>query len=317
MTNSAWAIDGQSDTAQLARQTSIAPLAPMGAAARPVGARSGVRFGSGVVATVTSTTWTVRPHVGIMDAQTAATAGPYGYAIDTAVTGAVTAAGASARTDALWIRIDDTVQDGSGATAVVPGYTASSSTAPARAMLLGTISVPASGGGAPTFTPTHPWLPTFIIPVRTQAERDALPVGDGVWVDRLDLNRLERNDGTTWRPYGVETWQGNEAPSFGGTPPAGTAKIRYSGSVTVMTTSGGGFGITSTASTGFAAGYPGLPNGAVSYSLTPGDTFSSLAAVAPILASSSLTVIFGIARDSTGAPIASRSIRVNWVAEGW
>lgn len=193
---------------------------------------------------------------------------------------------------------------------------------PGGAVEVGTVLVAAGAtkttDATVTITTTCQWtVPNgSAVPVRNDTERATIAQFAGAHVYRLDFGYTERSNGTVWAAT-VETWQGTESVSIGSAPPARTTKRRYSGSVTVTTTSGGGFGITSTASTGFAAGYPGLPNGAVSYSLMPGDTFSSLAAVTPVLASSSLTVIFGIARDSTGAPIASRAVRVNWVAEGW
>lgn len=194
---------------------------------------------------------------------------------------------------------------------------------PTGAVEVGTVlvaaGVTATSNAGCTITTTCQWtVPNgSAIPVRNDTERATIAQFPGANVYRLDYGYTERSNGTVWAPT-VEVWQGTESASVGSNPPARTAKKRYTGSATgVTTTSGGGFGITATASTGFAAGYPGLPNGVVSYSLTPGDTFSSLASVAPVLASSSLSVIFGIARDSTGAVIASRGIRVNWVAEGW
>jgi hypothetical protein len=193
---------------------------------------------------------------------------------------------------------------------------------PTGAVEVGTVlvaaGVTATSNAGCTITTTCQWtVPNgSAVPVRSDTERATVAQFPGAHVFRLDFGYTERSNGTTWTPT-VEVWQGNESPSVGSVPPARKAKIRYTGSVSVVTTSGGGFGITNTASTGFAAGFPGLPNGAVSYSLIAGDTFSGLATVDTILASSSLSVIFGIARDSTGAVIASRSVRINWVAEGW
>jgi len=137
-------------------------------AARPLGARSGVRPGTPTsTVAATSTTWTIHPHAGILDTQASATAGPYWYALDADVTGAVTAAHATwPRKDILWVRCDDPAEsDGSTVPAVVFGYTAGTAAAspaapatPARSMRLATISVPLSGGGAPTIVFDAPYL---------------------------------------------------------------------------------------------------------------------------------------------------------------
>jgi len=310
MTNSVWAVDGLSESGKVGRQTSVAPWTVLGSSARPVGGRGGVRFGSGAVATVTSTTWTVKPHVGVMDAQTDATAGPYAYSVDANVTGSITAAGGSARTDALWVRVDDpAVGDGSSAPALVVGYTANTSSAPARSMLLGTISVPATGGGSPTFTATHNWLPSAIVPVRTQAERDALPLVDGMYVDRLDLNTIQRCDGTTWSNV-VDCFTGSEVvrwgPAAGSNPPAGQPKRTVATSVALTTTAGGAV----------AVPVAGLSN-IVSMVATPGDVASGLDRVTQNFANSSNTGWWGICKDVNGNAISSAIVRVNVIAVGY
>lgn len=130
-------------------------------AARPLGARSGVRPGtSATTVTATSTTWTVGPCAGILDMETAAEAGPYAFAINAPISSAtVVAAHATlARVDIVWVRLDDPAEsDGSSVPAVVAGYTAGTAAStpvapatPARCMVLATIQVPPSGGGSPT-----------------------------------------------------------------------------------------------------------------------------------------------------------------------
>jgi hypothetical protein len=117
-----------------------------------------VRPGTGSIVTISGFTVTVQAHAGILDLQTATATGPYGYALGASVALTVNAAGASARTDAIWIRSDDPAEsDGSSVPDAVAGYTASSSTAPARATLLATVAVPATGGGNPALTVVAPF----------------------------------------------------------------------------------------------------------------------------------------------------------------
>lgn len=175
-------------------------------AADPFGGHSGVRPGtSTATVTATSTLWTVNPHAGLLDFETAMESGPTPYSIDAAVTGAVRAADAFARVDLIWVRQDIPLEDGAAAPDVVPGYTygtvASTPPAtPARCMVLAWVNVPASGGGSPTVT----WKAPFAaaagapIPVWSQAERDALVLWDGLSVYRLDLHLIEVYNGTTW-----------------------------------------------------------------------------------------------------------------------
>jgi hypothetical protein len=164
MANNAWLLNAVTGapaySGRVGRQVMSAAL-DGATAARPLGARSGVRPRTpSTTCTATSTTWTINPHAGILDTQTSAIAGPYWYAIDVALTGAVTAAHATwPRKDALWVGVNDPVEDGSSVPAIVGGYTAGTAAAsptppatPARCMRLATIDVPASGGGSPTCT---------------------------------------------------------------------------------------------------------------------------------------------------------------------
>lgn len=179
--------------------------------ARPLGAMSGVRPGTptGTV-TATPTVWTVNPHAGILDLQTSATAGPYQYAIDAAVTGAVTAANATnPRKDIVYVKLDDPAEaDGSAVPAVTVLYLAGTAAAvpappatPARSMVLAVINVPVSGGGSPTVTFTAPRLTAAggIYPCRTTTERDAITWATAespLWADVAGA--LYRNAGAGW-----------------------------------------------------------------------------------------------------------------------
>lgn len=75
------------------------------------------------------------------------------------------------------------------------------------------------------------------IPVTSAAERDALTQFDGLIVNRLDLDRLERSNGTTWSTVGGDVTLGNadiNADLILGTGPA------WNDIVTVTATSKGG-----------------------------------------------------------------------------
>jgi hypothetical protein len=153
-------------------------------AARPLGCRSGVAYGTPVTTiTVSGTTWTIKPHAGALDVQTAAAASVYPYYNDADVTGSHDAAHAvNARKDLLSVRCDDPAEaDGSTDPAVTfvctKGAEDGSNVAPAtpaRSMALAWINVPASGGGASTITWVANYLPGGITPVRTVAEWTAL-----------------------------------------------------------------------------------------------------------------------------------------------
>lgn len=180
-----WPVNAVSGAPQysgrMLRQTTVAPFTAMGSAARPLGAKSGIRLGTppSIVA-VTSTTWTVQPFAGILDGETAAVAGPYGYAFDTAQTGSMTAAGSSARKDRLDVQVSDPAEDGTSTPSIQIVYTQGAATgntvpaAPARSHALCVINVPAAGGGSPSVSWAPEWCGdpgewTF----NTVAERDA------------------------------------------------------------------------------------------------------------------------------------------------
>lgn len=158
--------------------------------ARPLGARSGVRPGSGTLVTATSTTWTVNPHAGVLDLEASASSGPYTYSIDAAVSGTVAAASATnPRVDIVYVTLNDPAEsDGSSTPDVVPGYLAGTPAGspvapatPARSMVLHTISVPVSGGGSPSTVAVAPFCASAgPFQVRTLAELNALSAYEGL-----------------------------------------------------------------------------------------------------------------------------------------
>lgn len=136
-------------------------------AARPLGARSGVRPGtSSTTVSASSTTWTCQPFAGLCDGQVAGEAGPYPFAFDAVATGAMTAAdGSNPRIDIIYVDVDDPSEDASSVPAVTRKYLAgvaagspSAPSAPAGCMTVAQINVPKSGGGAPTVTWVAPYL---------------------------------------------------------------------------------------------------------------------------------------------------------------
>lgn len=220
-------------TGRMLRQSSVSPLAAMGSTARPLGARSGVRPGTPTnICSVTATTWTVTPFAGLIDGAVAAIAGAYGYAFDSNQTGAVAAAGGSARTDRLDVQVIDPAEGGvAGAnpliqvvyTAGTPGLAA----APPQSHPLARLNVPASGGGSPTVT----WVASYsaaagaIIPFPTKALMDAvvLPVGTyaDVFADSTTVNNaLYRSTGTVWVRVSPMSWRNRKG--VGTNPPAST-----------------------------------------------------------------------------------------------
>lgn len=183
MTISVWPVNAVSGAplyaGRMLRQTQMAPLAVLGNTARPLGGLSGVRSGTPTTTvTATSTTWTCKPHAGILDAESAAEAGPYGYAVDANVTGVVTAANASnPRVDLIYARLSDPAEsDGSSVPQVeilyLAGTAASNPSAPAtpaRGSALAWINVPVSGGGSPTVT----WVAPGVTPGEVQFQTKA------------------------------------------------------------------------------------------------------------------------------------------------
>jgi len=187
LTNRLWpadAVGGSPAYSGRALRQTQSPFVAGATAARPLGARSGVRPGTSTgTVNATSTTWYCNPHAGVLDVQTAAEAGPYTYAVDSTVSGAIVASNASnPRTDIVFAQVTDAAEDGAApgqAPVVTIGYlagTASASApapaAPARSIVLARINVPKTGGGNPTVTWVAPYAVGAggILPVKTATE---------------------------------------------------------------------------------------------------------------------------------------------------
>jgi hypothetical protein len=207
--------DGVATTAQGERQARAALHG--GGANRPLGGRSGFRVDTASnILTATSTTWTLVPCSAWIDPGHATHQGMYGWATDANVTGSnIVAADATyTRKDIVYIKINDSsAGDGSGLTTAPVEYRAGVASADpeatkavlqAREFLVGTITVPQSGGGSPTvvLNPARYVAAGAPLPVYSQTERDALVAYDGLIVQRRDLTGrpLETYNGTAWGP---------------------------------------------------------------------------------------------------------------------
>ncbi len=182
-----------------------------GGSGRRLGGRSGFRVDTpSNVLTATSTTWTLTPCAAMIDPGTTTHQGMYGWATDANETGTVTAADATyARKDIVYIQVNDKNIDTSGALSAeveylagTPASTPVAPTLPPRSFLVGTISVPISGGGSPTvvLNPARYVAAGGIQQVYSLAERDALDKYDTLTVRRADLagRPLQTWDGSGW-----------------------------------------------------------------------------------------------------------------------
>lgn len=193
-----------------------ADAAVYGAPTGVFSSRSGWRPGTpSNVATVTSSAWTLNPCSAMISPAASLYQGTYGWATDAAVTGGVTAADATnPRLDILYIQVSDSsAGDGSGALSAPVLYLAGSAAAtpvapglPPRSFLVGTIPVPKSGGGSPTFILNQ----TFFVaagapvPVWSKAERDAFTPYASFAVTRMDATGtpIQIYDGANWQTQG-------------------------------------------------------------------------------------------------------------------
>lgn len=209
MTITILAPDGVQITAKQWRQARAAEHG--GGAGRRLGGRSGFRVDTpSNVLTVTSTTWTLGPCAAMIDPMRVTNQGMYGWASDANITGSIEPAHDTyTRIDRLFVDLlDDTAGDGSGEIDGSVTYQAGQPSATPQApnyagLLVGTITVPPLGGGSPTvqLNPARYVAAGGILPVSSQAERDAIPDKfDGLTVRRMDVtSRHEETwNGTKW-----------------------------------------------------------------------------------------------------------------------
>lgn len=189
-------------TSQAFRQGLAALLSP-GATGLTV--QPGSRPGAGLDTSVSGSTISVSPGVAIVQGGSSNTQGPYFVYSDAVVTKTLTAANATnPRVDLIYARIRDTDADASGARdgdiLYLAGTAAASPVAPTPTdtsyVILGTISVPKSGGGSPVVSmATRPYtaaaggLTVGKVPPPNPYTGQLWDSGDGT----------QRWDGTRWR----------------------------------------------------------------------------------------------------------------------
>lgn len=228
MTNRLWpadAVGGAPAYSGRALRQTQAPFLAGATSGRPLGARSGVRPGTASTTVGASPTlWSCAPHAGVLDVQTAAEAGPYTYAIDTTVSGAMVASNASnPRTDIVYVQVTDAAEDGAApgqAPVVTVGYLAgtASATAPApatpvRSIVLARINVPKTGGGNPTVT----WVAPY-----------AVAAGGTLPIDTLENLKLIRSTSLRQRAeVFADSPENNGTYVWTGSDWASTAKSRF------------------------------------------------------------------------------------------
>lgn len=167
---------------------------------------------------------TVAPFLAWLDGGVSAPQGGYPVVSDTTVT-LILAAGdpSQSRTDAIAVVVNDDPFDGSGSidadVLVVQGTPGAGVPAlPTNSLLVATATVPAglsegTGGlSSGNLTDKRTYIGTGgIIPVLSQAERDAMPITVGLAVYRMDTNVLE--------VYGTGGWQTIDVTSSGSISP--------------------------------------------------------------------------------------------------
>lgn len=191
-----------------------------GGSGRPLGGLSGFRAGTpSNVVTVTSTQWTLNPCAAQIDNGSSLHNGVYGWSTDAAITGTINPADATYdRKDIIYIVVQDSSSgDGTGNLSANVAYTAgtpdANPVAPvlgsnSQAFLVATITVPKVGGGSPSVVvnPARVVASGGVLPVADLTARGNLTPYPGMYIHRLDVNREEWYDGTTWRGRGSITY---------------------------------------------------------------------------------------------------------------
>lgn len=190
----------------------------------PLAGRQGIRpmgGSSANIVTLSGSTITVNLHAGEVTPGWAAVTGTYDVALTATETHSLTPADATnPRKDIVIGRVYDHDESASGLRLYRSEYIAGTAgpspaepAVPQGGIRLATIDVPQSGGGSPVVTANYTITAATggVLPVRTQAERDALVSPyNGQTVHRMDKGWQEHHDGTAWRVY-------PNAVSFGAT----------------------------------------------------------------------------------------------------
>lgn len=192
-----------------------------GRADRPLGAVSGVRPGSDPGVTVTATDATVTPFTAILDPETALTVGAYLVAFEADEVVTINAADAThSRVDRLDVQCPDDPAGASPLSAQIvytAGVADGSDTVPAapvRSFPLGTISVPAAGGGSPSFTSTLVYSVASggVLPCVNSTRYPANPFVGQLIYD-LSTDEVKRWTGTDWRLPKGTAYRGSHSGS--------------------------------------------------------------------------------------------------------
>jgi len=282
-------------------------------AARPLGGLTGIRPGTPttILTIPTNTTWQLTPFGGYIDLESPGTTGGYFFAFQANETGTIAAAAGSIRSDLLYVQINDSnTGDGSGlsprvVTGVQTGVAGAGipTLTVARAFVLAVITVPASGGGSPTFT----WVTPFTVgagatwPFLTAAQMNAVPgtqVGQRaeVFADTAANNGTYRWDGAAWKPW-ESAWIAYSPTLTGVTIGTGGSaqnvaaykyelgRVRVRGVATLGT--GGGFGVTGTidatlpvTALALRHAYQGYPGFCEFFDVSAGVNYAAFAAAA-------------------------------------
>jgi hypothetical protein len=236
--------------------------------------RTGVMWGPGATALIsgTSATGTMTYSIGIHHAVTSRGTGDgvyLGPTLDAVTTvNTIAAPGSNSRIDVIYVKQNDTsstITADTGSTQPIYGVangTAAVSpvapTLPVGAIELGraTVAVGATSTNGAGVTITQTAVQTVArgadIPVRTQAERDALALFTGLTVKRLDIAGAptETYTGSTW-------WRGNTVGAVSISGSASTAQLRVAQGVTTVTFSSINFA--STTVNYSTAGFTAIP----------------------------------------------------------
>lgn len=328
MVNRSWPLDAVSGapvySGRALRQTQVAPFVGGATAGRPLGGRSGIRPGtSTALVTATSTVWTVGAHAGVLDVQAAAEAGPYGYAVDASVTGAVTAANASnPRVDIVYVQLADPAEsDGTTTPGITVGYLAGTAaavpvapSAPARSLVLSQINVPKSGGGSPSVSFTAPYTVAAggTLPVDTVTNLNLVPGWPGGHASVFADANANNNGDYRWNVT-TATWQRQGAQLLasrgalrGSSAPAGTGVVIQTGNDVLSPNSGGDTTLT----------FPtAFPNGVLSFSANSADSSIGRFTIA-VNPSGGNTAAINLHFDREASPV-SAGVRITWTAIGW
>ncbi|WFE45298.1 hypothetical protein [Verrucosispora sp. WMMD1129] len=170
------------------------------------GARSGVHPAGAAALSLSGTTLTVQHLQAVVYPAASTTQGPYLVQLPSH-THTVPAASAQPRKDIVVLRVRDDDEDGSGErdadTVYLTGTAASSPvepSVPAGTVKMGTIDVPATGGGDPTLTYSAPFFVATggILPVRVSGDLPTTGLHEGAYADQWDDDTLYRWSGSAW-----------------------------------------------------------------------------------------------------------------------